>query len=54
MKHIVTKLEAPNEPVMFINMILGNYFFDTFFRDFLADESPVPYNVISKLLFHTH
>ena len=25
MKHTITKLEAPNEPIMFINTILGNY-----------------------------
>ena len=54
MKHTVTKLEAPNEPVMFINMILGNYFFDTFFEGFPMEESPIPDNVVSELLFHTH
>lgn len=54
MKHTVTELEAPNEPGMFINTILGNYCFDTFFKDFPAEESPVPDNVISGLLFYTH
>ena len=29
-KHTVTELKAPNEPIMFINTILGNYYFDTF------------------------
>lgn len=54
MKHVVTELEAPNEPIMFINTILGNYCFDTFFRDFPAEESPVPENVVSKLMFCDH
>ena len=42
MKHTVTKLEAHNEHIMFINTILGNYCFDTFFRDFPVEESLVP------------
>lgn len=54
MKHTVTELEAPNEPIMFINTILGNYCFDTFFGDFLAEESPVLENVISELMFCDH
>lgn len=53
MKHTVTKLEAPNEPILFINTILGNYFFNTFFKDFPAEKSPVSNNFISELLF-TH
>lgn len=48
MKHTITELEAPNEP------ILGNYCFDTFFRDFPSKEYPVSYNSVSKLLFFTH
>ena len=54
MKHTITKLKAPNEPIMFINTILGSYCFDTFFRDFLVEESPVPENVVSKLMFYGH
>lgn len=54
MKHTVTKLEAPNEPIMFINTILGNYCFNTFVGDFPAEESPVPKNVISELMFYDH
>ena len=54
MKHTVTELEALNEPIMFINTILGNYCFDTFFIDFPVVESPVPENVISKLMFYDH
>jgi hypothetical protein len=54
MKHMVTKLESPNEPIMFINTILENYYFDTFFGDLPAKESPVSDNTILELLFYTH
>jgi hypothetical protein len=30
MKHMVTDLNDPNEPVVFFNSVLGNYYFDTF------------------------
>ena len=36
MKHTVTELNDPNEPIMFSNSILGNYCFDTFFGEFEA------------------
>ena len=39
---------------MFINTILGNYCFDTFFRDFPTKESPIPESVISELMFFEH
>ena len=32
MKHTITDLNDTNELVMFSNSILGNFFFDTFFR----------------------
>lgn len=51
MKHTITTLEAPNEPIMFINNILGNYYFDTFFKDFLVEESLVPENTVSEIMF---
>ena len=54
MKHTVTKLEAPNEPIMFINTFLGNYCFDTFFRYFPTKKSPILGNVISELMFCDH
>ena len=54
MKHTITELEAPNEPIMFINTILGNYYFDTFFGDFSVDESSVPNNVVLELMFYNH
>jgi hypothetical protein len=41
MKHIVTDLNDPNEPVLFNNSILGNYCSDTFFGDFTVDISPL-------------
>lgn len=39
---------------MFINTILGNYCFDTFFGDFQEEESLVPENVVSELMFCDH
>ena len=54
MKHMVTKLEAHNKPIMFINIILGNYYFNTFFGDFPAEESSVPNSVTSELMFYNH
>lgn len=54
MKHMVTELEAPNEPILFINSILGNYFLDTFFGDFPAKASLISDNTILELLFCTH
>ena len=49
MKYVVTELNGPNEPVMFINSILGNYSFnvcamETCFGEFLAEtieETPI-------------
>lgn len=54
MKHMITELETPNEPIMLINTILGNYYFDTFFIDFPTEESSVLDNAISKLMFYNH
>jgi hypothetical protein len=34
MKHVVTDLNDPNEPMMFNNSILGNYSYDTFFGNY--------------------
>ena len=64
MKYVVTKLNDPNEPLMFTNSILGNYSFDicameTYFREFHAEtieetvtitqlETP-PYNPTNEL-----
>ena len=54
MKDTVIELEDPNEPIMFINTILGNYCFNTLFGDFLVEESPVLENAISELMFCDH
>ena len=54
MKYTVTELEAVNEPIMFINTILGSYCFDTVFGDFPVEESPVVENVVSELMFYDH
>jgi len=40
MKHMVIDLEAPNEPVMFTNSILGNYFADAKFGEVTQEKSP--------------
>ena len=33
MKHIVTQLQWPNEPIIFVGNTLGNYFLETIFGD---------------------
>ena len=40
MKHIVTYLNDPSEPIMFNHSILGNYYSDTFFGNFTVNTSP--------------
>jgi len=40
MKYTVIDLNDPNEPVMFSNLILGNFYFNTFFRKLEAGLSP--------------
>jgi hypothetical protein len=40
MKHIVTYLNDPNEPIMFTESILGNFCIDSFFGNFPAEPSP--------------
>jgi hypothetical protein len=37
---MVTDLNDPNEPVMFSNSILSNFFFDTFFGELEDELSP--------------
>ena len=39
MKHIVTDLNDPNEPVMFSHSILGNFCFETFFGELEVETS---------------
>ena len=50
MNHVVTDLATPNEPVMFINSLLGNYCVDTWFGDFQADSG----SSVLELIFCTH
>ena len=54
MKHTVTDLNDPNEPVMFSNSILGNFCFETFFGELETEISPyMDSNEQSKLLHIT-
>ena len=53
MKHTVTDLNDPNEPIMFSNSMLGNFCFDTFFRDLEAEISPYANSNKQSELFHT-
>ena len=41
MKHTVTDLNNTNEPIMFSNSIMGNFYFDTFFRELESKLSPL-------------
>ena len=54
MKHTVTESESVNEPILFINSILENYYVDIYFWDFPTKSSSIPNNTISELLFCTH
>lgn len=38
-KHVVTDLNDPNEPVMFNNLILGNYSYDAFLGNYTSEIS---------------
>ena len=53
MKHTVTYLNDTNEPVMFSNSILGNFCFDTFFRELEAELSPLENSYKQSELLHT-
>jgi hypothetical protein len=54
MKHVVTDLNDPNEPVMFNNSILGNYSYDTFFGNYTYEISSfVESNTQSEILHCT-
>ena len=52
MKHIVTDLEAINEPVMFKKFVLGNYFLDSFFGSEKFEMSPFAESNTHSELFH--
>ena len=38
-KHTMTDIDGDNEPIMFSNSILGNYYVDSFFGNFTAKTS---------------
>lgn len=38
MKHTITDLENPNEPIMFSQASLENYSFDTILGNYVAEE----------------
>lgn len=55
MKHTVIDLNDPNEPVMFSNSILGNFYFETFFGELEAETYQyVNSNEQSEYLDTTH
>ena len=53
MKHTVTDLNDPNEPVMFSNSTLGNFYFDTFFGELEAEISLYMNSNEQSELLHT-
>ena len=53
MKHTVTYLNDPNEPVMFSNSILGNIYFDAFFGELEVELSPYANSNKQSELLHT-
>ena len=53
MKHMVTDLNDSNEPIMFSNSILGNFYFDTFFGELEAELSPFANSNEQYELLHT-
>jgi hypothetical protein len=42
MKHIVTYLEATNDPLSSEFPILGNYAIDSYFNNFIVETSDIP------------
>jgi hypothetical protein len=40
MKHTVTDLNDPNEPIIFSNSTLGNFCINSFFGNFPVESSP--------------
>jgi hypothetical protein len=53
MKHMVNGLHGLNEPVMFSNSILGNFYFDTFFGELEVELSPFTYSDTQSALLHS-
>ena len=53
MKHTVTDLNDPNEPVMFSNSIPGNFYFETFFGELEVETSQYEDSNEQSELLHT-
>ena len=53
MKHMVTNLNDPNEPVIFSNSILGNLYFETSFGELEVELSPYANSNEQFELLHT-
>jgi hypothetical protein len=55
MKHVATNLNYPNEPIMFNHSTLGNYSYNSFFGNHIAEISPcVESSTQSEILHCTH
>lgn len=47
MKYSITYLDEENEPIIFTSNILGNYFSESFWGNFRAQESPFSVNSVT-------
>ena len=54
MKHTVTDLNDPNEPIVFSRSILGNFCFETLFCELEADLSPLSYSYKKSKILHSN
>ena len=52
MKHTVTELDDSNEPVLFTDIIMGNYMVDSFFGNLEAETSSVQDSEHQSEVFH--
>ena len=52
MKHTVTELDDSNAPVLFIDVIMGNYMVDSFFGNLEAKNSSVQDPEQQSEVFH--
>ena len=54
MKHMVTDLNDPNEPIIFSRSILDNFFFKTFFGELETEIYPLAYSYKKSKLPHSN
>ena len=54
MRHMVTDLNDPNDPVMFSRSILDNFLFETFFGELEAELSPLVDSYKQSELLHSN